>query len=1369
MTFSHSKRLIKGAWQRRWFRRLTYLLAAGTVIGGSGLWTLRQPFFNRWLIEKLDGVVLAEAGLRLQAESVEFHLFQGRIVLNRFSVGEDMLRADRLDVQVDFASLLGRNPHIWKITLDNPTSVLDAKRLARIRLKQRPDRGSPTLVRLDRLAVTGGRLYIQEPAWGLPHAEFTYRISGRGLGPNRVATDIRVPTFRLLNGAKVVDGSFFLKSTVSDLSLELVEGQVDVAGNRLTAKGNYAFQERVLSGEVKGRVDLAEALRLADPKAPPSWSGVAEFNAHVRGSLSNPAWDLSLRGHGVSAPAYRLKPAEVQLAAEGSLKGAEIRELLWQSSQGKVSATGNWVRGQGSEIQFRCEQAGLAPLVSVARVTFLDSLFLDMSGTAEIPGDPWLPPRLDAIHADIDGRILRGGEAVGGVAAELAEGRLFLESVSLSIPEIDLESQGTIELSGKGLKAIDARGSVRTDASTAASVLHGWDIGEGRDSGGTVQLGMSGEVRAQAEVTWMPSTGFRLTGKADVEEPRWHGATLDWLHADVSIADDQLRLDNVTAGKGEGTASGNLWLTWQDVAPGQDEMDMCFQATGLPIEEGLRAGDAGDLPITGLGSGWARIHGPYDRLQIEATGVAQAGELYGVKIPWASGRMTYDIAGDRLIVDDVRIAERAEQLGTDDEAPSGLLALRGAMDMDMARETWAIWLKGALDSQPLGLPGPRFQAQVDANFHGPWTRPFGPVELPLGTASFSQGRVFLDQQSLEGLEGRVESEEDSLRLLLGSQGKTTPLASLEAWPKGNGLTGTGTLHLGPDSIDTAHLASRLSQDLLVDGALDLTAEGTWSPAGFAWQGRIDHLVAQFDGFDLIQEKPSHFSGNAAEVKLDLNLQGRAAGGSQVATAVPGGAAGLHVSGRVPLSARTPLGLRVEGEAELAYIKDIVDHVMKVDEYSLLADLKPEGKARFDVDLGGTFTDPSIEGLLSLQAGRLQIRTYPQSIEDLTFNLHFKGRDVYLTEADPLRGRIAQGNLTAWGMATWEIGGVSVYDLQTRIRNFQLRDLPIGFELYGDLDAVLQGTKEEGGVLAGALHARHMLYQADINLRDIVLASAMGGSSSLLGADPNDPLARIDLDLDLVLSQPWEFDTNLLKLQGQPVGAFKVLGTLAEPGLKGKMDIIPGGRLTNLLPAGDVVLERGTIEWTHAQAHYPNLDLLGRVDVPPYVVNLSLQGNLDNLEMKQSSTPSLRQDEITAILIDPSLAPNIGSLSATSSQNAMDAGLASTGSGLITTLALANFQESLRRTFKLDRVNVAWRTGSGTTDSETSVTVGKTVDIFGRRTPFVVTHQQSGDIATLSGQVEWRFGNIVLLLGVSQSGANGAAPSGEIRHTWSPGW
>ena len=266
-------------------------------------------------------------------------------------------------------------------------------------------------------------------------------------------------------------------------------------------------------------------------------------------------------------------------------------------------------------------------------------------------------------------------------------------------------------------------------------------------------------------------------------------------------------------------------------------------------------------------------------------------------------------------------------------------------------------------------------------------------------------------------------------------------------------------------------------------------------------------------------------------------------------------------------------------------------------------------------------------------------------------------------------------------------------------------------------------------------------------------------------DPGDPLSRIALDLDLRLRDPWLFDTNLLKMQGNLGGTFKVLGTLAHPGLRGRMDIVPGGRLTNLLPAGDVILESGAIDFTDPQFLNPVINLRGRVDVPPYVVSLALNGSLDQLSVVPTSTPSLRQDEVVAILIDPTVAQDIGATSVSSSQAAISHGLASTGTGLLTSLALANFQEGLRKTFNLDRVNVAFRTGAAGT-AETTITAGKSFEIFRRRVPIVATYRRAGDYTIVSGQVEWRFGDFVLQLGLSSDEPGKLNPAGEVRYTWS---
>ena len=118
------------------------------------------------------------------------------------------------------------------------------------------------------------------------------------------------------------------------------------------------------------------------------------------------------------------------------------------------------------------------------------------------------------------------------------------------------------------------------------------------------------------------------------------------------------------------------------------------------------------------------------------------------------------------------------------------------------------------------------------------------------------------------------------------------------------------------------------------------------------------------------------------------------------------------------------------------------------------------------------------------------------------------------------------------------------------------------------------------------------------------------------------------------------------------------------------------------------------------------------------------------------------------------------------QGAITTGLASASSGLVSTLAFAPFQEQLRRTFGLDRVNVAVRTTT-LGNTETEVTLGKSINLLGQRSAFVLSHRKTGELSITSGQVEWRFGNLILQLGASKGAGSGLNPSGEIRHTWSP--
>ena len=1343
-------------WSRRWIRRLTYLLATGATLVGVTAWVLQRPAVDAWIIAKADVYLRAEIGLGIHAERLEVHPFQGRLVLHHPSLGGDLLQMERLEVVLDLPSIL-HALRIRHLLLVSPRLRLDQQRLSRIRIKEHPPRSEPFKFILQRLEIRDGFAQVAEPAWGLPRGEFTFRVDGWGSVANQVRLELQAPTLNLGEGRDRFQGDLSLQGLWTDQKTDVTRAVVHLGGNTLTVQGSYTHKSRALEASAQGRVDLAEVSRLAAPGRPALGSGQVDFNAKAHGPFDHLAWRGSVQGTGIQAKALPLRPGSFHSTAAGGPDQLRLENFHWISPDGTLEAQGGWTRRDGTTLDLKGAGLALAPAASYTRVAFLNHLSAQFEAKAKLPGAPWAAARLDLLRLEGSAQFLQDGRRVGGLVCTLADQRLQATGVDLTLPQFEFHGKAGATLAKAGLRSLDATGEVRTDAREVAAVLQAWD---------KVTLDMSGATQATAEFHWDASTGIRLTGRANLLQPRWHGAVVDRIQAEVTLEGSELRVSNLELEKDAGRAWGDLWLTWAKLPPGAEQMDMCYRFFRLPIQEGLKAGDQGDLPIQGTGSGWVRLHGPYDHILMEGRGLADSAEAFGLQIPAASTDFFMDIAQMRLKTTDVRVADSLAHLGHGEPAPTGPLAVTGDMNMDIHRGTWQVRVDGDVDSRPLGLPGPQFQAKVKGRFDGPFTAPFGPSQLPEGALSFSEGRLAQGEQTLEGLEGALSFDHGILALEAGLKGMPRRVLQVAAHQVGTDrLDGTVVLEVGKESADTAALAARLTEDFLKDANVEFRGRGAWGPEGLTWRGQLERFIGQFEGFQLAQVRPTQLDGDLQGMNLALELEGRT--GPDTPAPAPLQAptpTRVALNGRLPFSPQGPLALNVTGAAELANLKSILDHLVQPGQYSLLADMHPAGSAKVDLKLGGSLEEATLDGSLTLKGGQILVRTYPQSIENLDFTALFHGREITIPEATPLTGTLAQGALRAWGAVTWQVGGLSNYNLNATLADFQMRDLPEGFELEGSLDATLFGNDQDGGLLKGSIRARHMLYRADINLKDLLIANALGGVP-LSPLDFSDPLSHIDLDLNLQLDAPWDIDTNLLKLQGRPRGDFRVRGPLTHPGLQGKMDFLPGGRVTNLFPAGDIVLERGTMDFRDPLAFNPNIDAQGRVEVPPYLVTLNINGTLDALQFNPTSTPSLRQDEIMAILIDPDAAASVGSTPGFSTQVAMNTGLANTTSGVLSSLALATLQERLRKTLSLDRVSVAFRSGLGT--PETSLILGKSVEWFGHRTPLVFTHRKLGENTTYSLQGEWRFGNIVLQLGASQTTGDTLHPSGEIRHTWVP--
>lgn len=1354
---------VRRLWRRRWVRWVSYTVVASATVVTVTPWVATRPAVLRWTLGKLNALVLDETGLPLSVGRVELHPVLGSLVLHDVRWGDDLLTVRRVEVQADPWSLLGPTAHVFSVKVEHPHLRLTEPALAALRFKTRPPRKGPLpQIRLDAFFLTGGEIEVPQPLRGVPALRYTFEVKAKGLGPNHVRMDLVGTHLSVKGPGGWEKGRMDVSAELSEPALRVHEAYLRLGESQVRVHGRYeAGGDKAgdkAGGKVEARLggllDLAQAARWGGAKPP--LAGTVDLSGTLQGTLAHPSWTFSADGQDLRPAQASLLPGALELKASGGLDHARLERAHWSSPQGSLEVEGHWSPKAPVTATLQGSNLDLETLGRILRVQELQGVRGAFRAEVQGPRAAADNARLDRWQASVKASLLQGGREAGGLEASLDRGRATLGRLKLDLETLKVDGKGWATLGSRGLVQFEGEGSTEVGAAQVAQALRVWKV---------VDLDMEGHTRAQATVRWNRQGGLELDGAAEVSAPRWHGARADRVQANVAIRGPELWIRNIDLQKQEGRGGGELWLTWADLPPGQKQIDMCYTARNLPAAEGLKAADLGDLPITGTGSGWVRIQGPYRHLVMSGAAQAESGEVFGIKVPAASSDFWMDLDTLRLKLSDTRIAERPDLLGRGPVPPEGALALTGQADMDFTRSTWWVELAGAMDSQLLALPGPRIQAQVEGRLLGPITRPFGDLDLPEGRFQWKRGRIFFGDRSVEGLEGAVQLENGRLAGRLAMDGMARPLLDFRVRQEGADLVGDLGLVLSPDSARTELLARGMTEDLLEDLNLSATAKGRWKNGrDLTWTGTLDNLQAKFSAFELHQGRPSALRGSALGAVVDIALEG---GARNPVDQTAAQAANIRLSGTLPFSSAAPLALQAEGAANLAHVKSIADLVMEVDEYSLLSELRVQGISRFSVLAHGTYAEPLLDGTLSLDKGQAYIRGY-QGMEDLHADVVLKDRTLAISEENPLRGTLAHGELVASGAVAWRPGGLDSYAFKAALNHFQLRDVPDGLDLQGNLQATLDGT-EEGGLLKGKLRADRLTYQTEVKLSDLILRSALSDSGGLIGLDLDDPLDRIRLDLDLDLRTPWSFDTNLLKLEGRTDGAFQVLGTLAHPVPKGIMTFQPGGRITNIFPAGDLVVDRGSLSFSESRPLDPVIALQGSVSsIPGYTVNLDIRGTLSNLNIVPSSTPSLRQDEIVAILINPGNVANVGTAGASSgsTQGAITSGLASAGSGLISTLAFAPFQEQLRRTLGLDRVNVAVRTTSlGTT--ETEVTMGKSVNLLGQRSAFVLSHKKSGELSITSGQVEWRFGNVILHLGATKGGGSGLNPSGEIRHTWSP--
>jgi translocation and assembly module TamB len=123
------------------------------------------------------------------------------------------------------------------------------------------------------------------------------------------------------------------------------------------------------------------------------------------------------------------------------------------------------------------------------------------------------------------------------------------------------------------------------------------------------------------------------------------------------------------------------------------------------------------------------------------------------------------------------------------------------------------------------------------------------------------------------------------------------------------------------------------------------------------------------------------------------------------------------------------------------------------------------------------------------------------------------------------------------------------------------------------------------------------------------------------------MATVGLDIQLDTTEDIVADSN--DIRAQLGGSVRLTGTLASPGMLGKVDIRDDGEL--FLVGRVYKLMGGQIEFTEANRIEPRLNVRGETQVSDYQIELQLTGPVDRLDFRLRSNPPLGQGDLASLL------------------------------------------------------------------------------------------------------------------------------------------
>ncbi|MGQ9752332.1 MAG: translocation/assembly module TamB domain-containing protein [Thermoanaerobaculaceae bacterium] len=510
------------------------------------------------------------------------------------------------------------------------------------------------------------------------------------------------------------------------------------------------------------------------------------------------------------------------------------------------------------------------------------------------------------------------------------------------------------------------------------------------------------------------------------------------------------------------------------------------------------------------------------------------------------------------------------------------------------------------------LLGAELEAEVEGDF--PWDEPSG--RLTLRTAQGASGSIVLTARGLD--------------LSLERPGRWQ--LSAEILQQHRNFVGRGNLAIGSLGALAEDLTGKPQPfDGHAKAVMDIALGSSELPE---IQGYVTEAFLRIEGQELALTSPARFSLRGTSFQLEgLDLEGEGARLFMAVSRAKNGELAGEMSARVPASLLT----------------------------LFWSEAAPQGEVELLGELSGTVDAPHMEGMLNISKGTLRIPGLPGPVTGIQGTAELVGESIILQQ---LRFAFYGGNGTC-------AGRIRLYpklDLDLDLALSAVR-WPLGQGFEPNLDGQLRLSGDtERLQLSGRLNLRRSIYQRDVNLQKLVLEELLAKERS---AAPEKGIVAFDLRIDV--PGTLEIRTPMARLVAQ--GELRLLGDSNQPGLLGRLDVLPGGEVE--LSGVSYEIDRAFVSFSDPTGIRPEIDLQAHGTVQDFTVNVRLSGTLDRLVPTLSSDPPLPESDILALM---ALGVAPGSAAASASASAV-------ATSLLTEQLTGAVTERTRTLLALDQLRI----------------------------------------------------------------------------------